>query len=198
MLRQRPGSCDQRPDAAIAVSPDGDGLCDDRRMPLPLVTDRLIVRAPRPEDLDPLRELFGDAEAMRYVGSGKPWDESRMAESLDRKIEQLPARGFTLYTVERRSDGRVLGDCGLNVWPDTGETEIGWRFAREHWGRGYATEAAQAVFEHARSDVGLAHLICMVHDDNTPSRRIAERLGFRLDHVEQRDGRPVRRYVWTR
>lgn len=165
-------------------------------MPLPLITDRLTIRAPRRDDLRPLRELFGDPEAMRYIGTGAPWDEARMRESLDRKLAVLRERGFTFYTVVRQGDERVLGDCGLNVWPDTGETEIGWRFAREHWGQGYATEAAHAIFVHARHDLGLAHLICMVDEDNTASWRIAERLGFALDSTEQHHGRPVRRYVW--
>lgn len=166
-------------------------------MSLPLTTERLTLRPPVPEDLDPLEELFTDAEAMRHIGSGEPWDESRMAQSLDRKITQLSERGFTLYTVVRRADGRVLGDCGLNVWPDTGEIEIGWRLAREHWGQGYATEAAGAVFDHARTDLELCRLICMVEEENTPSWRIAQRLGFTLDHAEQRKGKRVLRYVWA-
>lgn len=165
-------------------------------MPLPLTTERLSLRAPDPADLDPLRPVFTDALAMRYIGSGQPWDESRMAESLDRKITQLSERGFTLYTVVRREDGRLLGDCGLNIWPDTGETEIGWRLAREHWRRGYATEAARAVFHHARLDLGFTHLICMVNDANTASWRIADGLGFRFEMRVTAHGRQIRRYVW--
>lgn len=165
-------------------------------MPLPLTTVRLTIRAPHPEDLNPLRELFGDPEAMRHIGSGEAWTETRMRESLERKFAVLRERGFTFYTVVRREDGRILGDCGLNVWPGTGETEIGWRFAREHWGQGYANEAARAVFTHARHGLGLSRLICMVDDENTASWRIAKRLGFALDSTEQHHGRPLRRYVW--
>lgn len=164
---------------------------------MPLITERLTLRVPEQHDLAALAEVFADPEAMRYIGTGVAWDESRMRESLDRKFAVLRERGFTFYTVVRRHDGRVLGDCGLNVWRDTGETEIGWRFAREHWGQGYATEAAGAVLGHARRDLGLTHLICMVDDENAASWRIAKRFGFAFDKMEQHHGRPVRRYVRT-
>lgn len=163
---------------------------------MPLLTERLAIRPPEPDDVDLLASLFTDPEAMRYIGPGGTWDDDRMASSLTRKIDLYHERGFTLYTVVRRADGHVLGDCGFNIWPGTGEIEIGWRFAREHWGRGYASEAARSVFEHARDRLDLTHLICMVAADNVASWRIAERLGFTLDRTEEIHGRTVRRYVW--
>jgi RimJ/RimL family protein N-acetyltransferase len=99
--------------------------------------------------------------------------------------------------VQRRIDGAVLGDCGLWTWADTGEPEIGWRFAPAHWGQRYASEAARAVFAHGRDEIRLRHLICMAYEENVASWRIAERLGFALDRREEQYGRIARRYVWT-
>jgi RimJ/RimL family protein N-acetyltransferase len=164
---------------------------------LPLRTERLSLRAPELHDAEPLAAVFADEQAMRFIGDGSIRDAVQIEHLQQSKIHMLAERGYTLYTVERRPDGEILGDCGLWVWPDTGETEIGWRFAPAHWGRGYATEAAQAVLAHAR-DLGLRRLICMVDSANTASWRIAERLGFRLDRAYDRGGRSVRRYIWNR
>jgi len=114
-------------------------------MTLPLTTERLTLRAPRPHDAEPLAAVFADKQAMRFIGDGRTRDAVEIALMQQRKIEVLAERDCTLYTVERRTDSQVLGDCGLWVWPETGETETGWRFAPAHWGRGYATEGATAV-----------------------------------------------------
>lgn len=170
-------------------------------MPLPLQTRRLTLRAPELADVDALLAVFGDPAAMRHIGAGQVRSRDEVASAVERQQKQLADRGFCMFVAERREDGRVLGDCGLNVWAETGEVEIGWRFAPEHWGQRYASEAAAAVFEFARSELGLGSLICMVYADNVPSWRIAERLGFRLDEEAPRHGRQARRYVsgpWVR
>jgi len=166
-------------------------------MPIPLVTERLELRAPTLADAEPLAAVLSDAQAMRHIGAGEIWDRERIRELQGRKIEHLADKGYSLYTVLRRFDGAVLGDCGLWTWADTGEPEIGWRFAPAHWGQGYASEAARAVFAHGRDEIGLRHLICMAYDENVASWRIAERLGFALDRREERYGRLARRYLWT-
>lgn len=164
-------------------------------MPLPLRTRRLTLRAPELADVDALLEVFGDPVAMRHIGTGQVRSRDEVVAAVERQQKLLADRGFCMFVVARREDGRVLGDCGLNIWAETGEVEIGWRFAPEHWRQGYASEAAAAVFELARSELALGSLICMVYADNTPSWRIAERLGFRLDTETERHGRQVRRYV---
>ncbi|PZG51533.1 GNAT family N-acetyltransferase [Spongiactinospora gelatinilytica] len=166
-------------------------------MPLPLSTERLILRAPEPADLGFFVDLFADREAVRYIADGEPWSAERIRGQQKRKIDCLAERGFTLYTVVRAADGQVVGDCGLAPW-ENGRVEIGWRFARPYWGQGLAKEAARAVFEHAGHDLGLTELWCLVQEPNTASWRIAEGLGFRLDRTEIRHGgRTVRIYNWN-
>jgi len=114
-------------------------------------------------------------------------------------------RGWSGLLVSRRSDGRVLGECGLYPWREdgleTGQVELGYRFGREHWGKGYAGEAARAVLDWASGELGFAELVCVVQEANTASRRIAEGLGFRLQDTRQHDasGVPVHDcwYRWT-
>lgn len=59
-----------------------------------------------------------------------------------------------------------------------GDVEIGWRFVRDAWGRGYASEAAAAVMEHGFRTVGLDHIVAVLDPDNQRSRRVCEKLGM--------------------
>ncbi len=69
------------------------------------------------------------------------------------------------------------GECGLYPWRqdgrETGDVELGYRFGREHWGQGYAGEAARAVLDWASGELGFTELVCVVQEANTASRRIA-------------------------
>jgi RimJ/RimL family protein N-acetyltransferase len=161
----------------------------------PIESRRLLLRAPEPVDVDPLLSVLGDAEAMRYIGDGRTRSRAEVAAGLDAKRRYLDEHGYTMFTVVEKLSGDVVGDCGLGTWEETGEIEIGWRFAPRFWGQGYGSEAAAAVVAFAQA-IGLTQLICMVQRENVASWRIAERLGFCLDREWVRNGRLTRRYVW--
>ena len=80
----------------------------------------------------------------------------------------------------------VVGFTGVQPWSHpwgpVGSPEVGWRLGREFWGRGYATQAARAAVEHARS-AGVGHLIAMIHEANTASFGVARRLGMETEEV---------------
>ena len=85
--------------------------------------------------------------------------------------------------VERREDGAFLGMCGLHhqeSFPD--DVEVAWRFAREHWGHGYATEAATAWLDHAFGPMDLPRVISMADRPNVRSIAVMKRLGMTFDH----------------
>jgi RimJ/RimL family protein N-acetyltransferase len=96
------------------------------------------------------------------------------------------------FVIERREDGRFLGRAGINVW-DTrtwthatiaeagafAQPELGWALVRAEWGHGYATEAAGAVRDWARTDGGIGRLVSLIAPDNIASIRVAQRLGAR-------------------
>ena len=159
-------------------------------MPLPLETQRLTLRSPRVEDAKALLEVFGDPDAMGHVGDGRTRTVDELCLALERGISLEAERGFNMFVVVRRKDGRVLGDCGLSVWQPTGETEIGWRFAKEHWRHGYAYEAGKAVLRFAAEEVALTRLISVIHPENVASKRLAERLGFAAEREEEVHGIP--------
>lgn len=84
--------------------------------------------------------------------------------------------------VDRKS-GALLGDCGITLQETSAglEPEIGYHLWRDHWGKGYAVEAATACRNHALSALGLSRIVSIVRPDNVPSRRVAERVHQRRE-----------------
>ncbi|MDQ6879363.1 MAG: GNAT family N-acetyltransferase [Candidatus Dormibacteraeota bacterium] len=156
-------------------------------------TARLLLRVPVPDDIDGLTAVFSDHEAMRYIGEGAIKSRAEVARQIEDERAYFDEHGFTMFTVVRKADREVLGDCGLWTWKETGETEIGWHLARKFWGQRFGSEAAVAVLDFA-NQAGLDQLICMVQTENVASLHIAERLGFQFDGEWLRRGRLTRRY----
>jgi RimJ/RimL family protein N-acetyltransferase len=150
-------------------------------------TERLLLRMPRADDAAGLLEAFADPDAMRYIGDGSTTDLAGSEAAVARWLERWDAWGIGMFVVERREDGRVLGRSGFLRWdPETWEidgsaTELGWGLAREHWGRGYATEAALALRDWGAAEHGLTRLISLIQPGNVPSVRVAEKIGETLE-----------------
>ena len=144
-----------------------------------LETDRLRLRGWTAADFDTLVDFYADEDLTRYVGgTSDRWDGWRRFTAM---AGHWTLRGHGLWAVEAKADQRLVGWCGLlspEGWP---EPEIGWSlFAGEH-GRGYATEAALRARDYAYRDLGWTTLMSLVHPDNRPSIRVAERLGARFE-----------------
>jgi RimJ/RimL family protein N-acetyltransferase len=170
-----------------------------------LMTERLLLRQWRPEDLEPFARLGADPEVMRYFPSTQPRERSdALARDLAHAIEE---RGWGFWAVEVRSGAPFIGFVGLG---DPGfdahfmpAVEIGWRLAREHWGQGYATEAARAAVEFGFGELGLEEIVAMTVPANSRSRAVMERLGMTWDPADDFDHPrvppgPLRRHVLYR
>lgn len=143
-----------------------------------LETERLILRLPQASDFDGYAELYGDAEAARFIGGAMP------RAAAWRKFLQMPGawaiQGFAMFSVVEKSTGEWLGQLGPwqpEGWPGT---EVGWSLRRAAWGRGYATEAAVAAIGWAFAVLGWEEVIHCIDPDNLASRRLAGRLGSRI------------------
>jgi RimJ/RimL family protein N-acetyltransferase len=147
-------------------------------------TERLVLRSPTLADVDALAAMWGDAETMRYVGDGSAWGREKVAERVERAMDTFGRCGMCFFVVERRGDGCVLGQCGVVPIEFAGpEVELGYRFGRAHWGRGYATEAARAAAEHAQracgeGGLGVERLVAVTHPENAASRAVLTKVGF--------------------
>ncbi len=170
-----------------------------------LQTQRLILRSWRAEDRGSFAAMCGDPEVMATLG---PVMNRAAADALlDRVAAKEKADGHTFWALERRSDARFIGWCGVirgDMPPVDGKAEIGWRLARNAWGYGYATEAAGVtltwLFTNLADDAALA----ITHTGNHRSRAVMERLGmvYRPDldfaHPELSGIDPLRPHVTYR
>ena len=147
-----------------------------------LTTPRLLLRTFRRDDLPAYASLNADPEVVRYLG-GVPLTREHSDEIAEWAQRCYAEEGLGLLAVERRDDGAFLGMCGLHhqqSYPD--DVEVGWRLAREHWGRGYATEAATAWLDHAFGPLGLPRVISITDPPNVRSLAVMRRLGMTFDH----------------
>ncbi len=155
-----------------------------------IVTERLILRGWREEDLAPFHATCSDPRVMATLGPLMTLEETA---ALIRLVENRRLEiGYTFWAVERRSDGLFLGWCGVKPGPpDTpieGEIEIGWRIAADHWGQGYAREAAQATLDWVWANLDVPSVAAITSAGNARSWGLMERLahdpraGGRFDH----------------
>ncbi|WP_224701592.1 GNAT family N-acetyltransferase [Devosia aquimaris] len=147
-------------------------------------TERLRIRKWRADDVDAILAVYGDAEAMRWVGDGRPLQRADCLFWIDKNAANYRSRGYGMYAVEHREDRRVVGCCGL-VHPDGQvEPELKYAFLREHWGKGYAQEAARALLSYGSTHHALGLVIATVAPENRASLRVLEKIGMRV--VEER------------
>jgi RimJ/RimL family protein N-acetyltransferase len=158
---------------------------------LRLETERLLLRLPRLEDAPGMSEYLADPEVMRFLG-GTTVPPEDVPAVVQRWLDRWRESGVGPFVLERRTDRRVLGRVGLLIWDtrtwrpatfeeagDHAQPELGWALGREHWGQGYATEAALAVRAWARHERKIGRLISLIAPGNAASQRVAERLGAR-------------------
>lgn len=145
---------------------------------IPVVeTDRLVLREFRASDFDTYAEMHAHPEVMQFLNKGKPLSREDAWRNLATAIGHWTLRGFGMWAVELRETGEFIGRIGLwypEGWP---AIEVGWSLNRPHWGKGYATEAANASVEYAFTTLGLDDIISLISPGNTGSIRVAERLG---------------------
>jgi len=146
-----------------------------------LTTPRLTLRCYREDDLPAYSALNVDPEVVEFLGGPQTPEYTReIAEWANGLFER---EGIGLLAVERTSDGVFLGMCGLHhLGSFPGDIEVAWRLAREHWGHGYATEAAIAWLEHGFEVMKLPRVISVADPPNVRSVAVMKRLGMTFDH----------------
>ncbi len=145
-----------------------------------LETERLELRRLTPVDAPFILELLNDPLFLRFVGDkgARTVDDAR-AYLVNGPIASYAQHGFGLFLVSLKADGTPLGMCGLLKRPVLEDVDVGFGFLTRHGGHGYATEAAAACRDYARTALGASRLIAIIHPDNRPSQRVAEKIGLR-------------------
>jgi RimJ/RimL family protein N-acetyltransferase len=123
-------------------------------------------------------------------------DENR--QKLLRQIAHHEEHGFAMFSVESLGDGEMIGSAGLQHLDGGPEIEVGYRFLKQHWGRGYATESALASLAFGFDELGLDRVVAVALETNAASRRVLEKCGLQeiglthvygLEHVKYEIGR---------
>ena len=143
-----------------------------------LRTERLVLRPLDATDLDEYVALFHDAEVLRFIGDGTAATREEVVAWHERTLRRKETEGWDMRTVLRH-DGTFVGRCGIAVHDlDHGvEHEVGYIIAREHWGKGYATEAALACLDYAFNTLGWKRVIHIIAPGNVASVAVARKIG---------------------
>ena len=149
--------------------------------PLPLTTARLCIRLLREDDLDGLHRIYGDPEAMRYVGStGRVRSRDQTARNLTQFIADRERHGYGLWAADLRESGEMIGMCGLIPVEGTGpDVEVVYVLEQPAWGKGYATEMARACLEAGFGPFGLERIIALAYPENAQSVRVMQKAGMK-------------------
>jgi RimJ/RimL family protein N-acetyltransferase len=150
--------------------------------PPEIETARLRLYPPRPEDLEARLAMDRDPEVMRFIRPVSEDAEAQRAE-IRAALDGPPGRG-ALWHVEERAPSSVggpgfIGWCGVFPLQDSGLMEIGYRFVRAAWGRGFATEAAAAALDHGFRALRLDPIVAVSDPDNLASHRVLRKIGLR-------------------
>ena len=148
-------------------------------------TERLVLRGWKPDDHAPFAAMCADPEVMRFIGNGKTRtaeDAARYIASFEREWSE---RGFGLFAVESKQTSDLIGFTGLSL-PDflpevLPSVEIGWRFSKPSWGKGFASEAAAAALSFGVNELGITDIVSIYQIENGASARIMQKLGMKFD-----------------
>ncbi len=159
-------------------------------------TERIVLRPFRPDDIDPLAELLANPDFMRF--SLGPYDRAKTAIFLNRILTWQREGVPSLFAVEFKAAPKLLGYCGFHHHQEIEDIEIGYRLHPDYWNRGLISEAARAIRDHAFRDLNLARVVSLIHPENLPSRRIAEKNGMAVENEITFRGFPTLIYALTR
>ena len=160
-------------------------------------TERLRVRHWRDDDLAPLMAVYGDAEAMRWVGDGEPITASGCLHWLEVTRRNYATRGYGMFAVELKQDGGVVGFCGIVHPGGQPEPEIKYAFRRACWGQGLATEAVEGLLHHGRQAHGLNRIIATTAPENEASHRVLLKAGLTRGALRvDADGARTQLFEW--
>ncbi len=148
-----------------------------------LETERLILRHLLTEDLGPLFQLYRDPTIRRYFPDGTLTRDETLQEIEWFRAGHPDHPELGLWATIERESGAFLGRCGLLPWTIEGRTEVelAYLIDKARWREGMATEAANAIVEYARDQLGLRRLICMITPGNEASIRVAAKVGMKFE-----------------
>ena len=156
----------------------GDGPVDSLAgMDYALTTERLVLRPATADDHLVLLAHWTLPDVRRFLFDGAPLSATEVAETIEDSVRDFAAGGYGIWLIHEHGHPELAGTAGLRPLDDTG-LEIFYSLAPGSWGRGYATEAARAVLDHALGPLGLPEILAEVDEGNAASVAVVTRLGM--------------------
>lgn len=152
-------------------------------------SQRLLFRLFTEEDAPLVQLLNSDPEVLQYVHE-LPTDtlEKAMANLCERILPQYQLYGYGRWAVFTKDDNRFIGWCGLKFRPERNEIDLGYRFVKSAWGKGYATEAAKATLDYGFHTLHIPRIVAVAQTENLASIRVIGKCGFQFSHVDVIEG----------
>jgi RimJ/RimL family protein N-acetyltransferase len=146
-----------------------------------LETDRLLLREFVIDDVEDFFRMVSEPDVTRFTG-----DDCQTLEQAKRRLEDGPFRDYRKYGYGRwaavsKPTGTVIGFAGLKYLDDVGEVDLGFRFFKEHWGKGLATEGSRAILAYGFGTLQLKRIVGMADIENKASIRVLEKVGFQFE-----------------
>ncbi len=155
-------------------------------------TERLVLRLQTYDDAQSLVEMNSDPEVVRFTGDASLANIAEARKLLEEKVfpqwEKYKMGRFSITL----KDHTYLGWCGLKYHPETEEVDLGYRFMKKYWSKGYATESSRATLDYGFKTLKLERIIAKAMPDNKDSIKVMQKLGmtFRGYHHDPTDPHP--------
>jgi [ribosomal protein S5]-alanine N-acetyltransferase len=160
-----------------------------------LKTDRLLLREFVMDDVEDFFRMVSDPDVTRYTGDGgKTLEEVRKGLE-ERLFQDYRKYGYGRWAAVYKPTSKVIGFAGLKYLDDVDEVDLGYRFFKEHWGQGLATEAASAVLAYGFGTLRLQRIIGIADIKNQASIRVLEKVGFTFERFTTYRDHEVAWYV---
>ena len=153
-----------------------------------LLTTRLELRPHRTEDADFMVTLNSDPEVTRYVPDGPLGDVREAIKIIESLRAQFVDRRIGRFIVIERATGKRIGWCGLKWIEELNEIDLGYRFLRSFWGKGFASEAAKACLDYGFNSLSFEKITAQIMPTNIASIVLAKKIGMKVVGRVEEDG----------
>lgn len=158
---------------------------------------RLLFRELNENDLEDLYEMDADPEVHRFIDNNPVQNRDQLSGVIKMLQQQYKDYGIGRWAVVDKITLECIGWAGLKYYKESLNNhkdfyELGYRFKKKHWGKGYATEAANAILSYGFERLHTEIIFAITHPDNTNSIKVLEKSGFTFVEIFDYEGAPTR------
>ncbi len=158
-----------------------------------LETERLYLRKIERQDIDDLFEMDSDPEVHKFIENNPVKSKEQIIDVVEMLNRQYTENGIARWAVVEKQTKECIGWAGLKYFRETLNNhcnfyELGYRFKRKHWGKGYATEASKTIIKYGFENFDISSIYAITHPENKNSIKVLKKLGFEFKEVFDYEG----------